>query len=208
MHEMKLQNTRRFPPPWRVEQIPGGYKVLDTNGQSLAYVYGRETRADADTAGVLTMDEARRVAANIAKLPNYLAALTTRSPLAVRYCRLERRPWPVARRLADQQAAAASKMSSIWRSCAPPVMRQFNRRPSQHAPSSPLLNTFSGQEKTFCGIASLRSACHARRDSRCPWRESIGLRRGVFTMGSPFKLNEVFSRTGIPVSASNSWSSR
>jgi hypothetical protein len=36
--------TRRFPPPWTVEQIPGGYKVKDANGQSLAYVYGRETK--------------------------------------------------------------------------------------------------------------------------------------------------------------------
>jgi len=61
-------------PPWKVEQIPGGYPVKDANGQSLAYVYGRETRADADTAHVLTMDEARRIASNIAKLPNYLAA--------------------------------------------------------------------------------------------------------------------------------------
>ena len=74
MPEMKLQNTRRFPPPWRLEQIRGGYKVLDTNGQSLAYVYGRETGADADIAHVLTMDVARRIATNIAKLPNYLAA--------------------------------------------------------------------------------------------------------------------------------------
>jgi hypothetical protein len=41
--------------------------VLDANCQSLAYVYGRETRADADTAHVLTMDEARRIASNIAK---------------------------------------------------------------------------------------------------------------------------------------------
>ena len=57
-----------------MEQIPGGYKVLDPNGQGLAYVYGRETRADADTANVLTMDEARRMASNIVKLPNYLAA--------------------------------------------------------------------------------------------------------------------------------------
>jgi hypothetical protein len=57
-----------------VEQIPGGYKVLDANGQSLAYVYGREARADADPANVLTMDEARRIASNIAKLPNYIAA--------------------------------------------------------------------------------------------------------------------------------------
>jgi hypothetical protein len=57
-----------------VEQIPDGYKVLDANGQALAYVYGRETRADADTANVLTMDEARRMASNIVKLPNYLAS--------------------------------------------------------------------------------------------------------------------------------------
>jgi hypothetical protein len=30
----------RFPPPWRIERIEGGYKVLDAEGQSLAYVYG------------------------------------------------------------------------------------------------------------------------------------------------------------------------
>jgi hypothetical protein len=71
---MSEQRTRRFSPPWTVEQIPGGFKVVDATGQSLAYVYGRETRADADIAKVLTMDEARRVASNIAKLPNYLAA--------------------------------------------------------------------------------------------------------------------------------------
>ena len=52
----------------------GGFKVLDANGQSLAYVYGRETKADADIAKVLTLDEARRIASNIAKLPHYLAA--------------------------------------------------------------------------------------------------------------------------------------
>ena len=71
---MLEQNTRCFPPPWTVEQIPGGFKVKDANGQSLAYIYGRESRADADIAKVLTMDEARRIASNIAKLPNYLAA--------------------------------------------------------------------------------------------------------------------------------------
>ena len=51
---------------------------MDSNGQSLAYVYGRETKADADIAKVLTMDEARRIASNIAKLPTYVSGSVRR----------------------------------------------------------------------------------------------------------------------------------
>jgi hypothetical protein len=47
--------------------------VCDTTGQSLAYVYSRENDSDADIAKVLTEDEARRIASNIAKLPSLLA---------------------------------------------------------------------------------------------------------------------------------------
>ena len=65
---------RRFPAPWTAELIPGGYKIVDATGQALAYVYGNEKKADADIAKTLTMDEARRVAANIAKLPELLKA--------------------------------------------------------------------------------------------------------------------------------------
>jgi hypothetical protein len=54
--------SRRFPAPWQVEQIPGGYKVLDAPGQALVYIYARETRKQADIAKVLTLDEARRIA--------------------------------------------------------------------------------------------------------------------------------------------------
>jgi hypothetical protein len=69
----KRMNERRFPPPWTVETIPGGLKVCDANGQSLAYVYSRENPNDAHRAKVLTGAEARRIASNIAKLPNLLA---------------------------------------------------------------------------------------------------------------------------------------
>ena len=60
-----------FPAPWTVEAIDGGFKVVDANGQALAYVYGHADQ-HAQIAKALTLDEARRIASNIAKLPNLL----------------------------------------------------------------------------------------------------------------------------------------
>jgi hypothetical protein len=59
--------SRRFPPPWTAIQTPGGWCIKDADGQALAYVYGRESAAV--KAEHLTVEEARRIAVNIAKLP-------------------------------------------------------------------------------------------------------------------------------------------
>ena len=46
--------------------------VRDATGFAVAYVYGRSTEDAAVEAKQMTMDEARRVASNIAKLPDML----------------------------------------------------------------------------------------------------------------------------------------
>ena len=69
---LMAEGSRRFPPPWRADRIPGGYVVRDANGQSIAYIYSRENEDEARQAKVLTKDEARRVAINIARLPELL----------------------------------------------------------------------------------------------------------------------------------------
>ena len=63
---------RRFPPPWSVDETDACYIVRDHGGQALAYVYFEEGPGRRAAAKLLTRDEARRIAANIAKLPALL----------------------------------------------------------------------------------------------------------------------------------------
>jgi hypothetical protein len=62
----------RFPPPWRVEQIPGGYRVTDAHGRPLAYVYGVDDSARSALPGALTPAEALALARAIARLPEIM----------------------------------------------------------------------------------------------------------------------------------------
>jgi endo-1,4-beta-D-glucanase Y len=65
--------ARRFPPPWTVEEMDACFIVKDRGGLSLAYVYFEGEPGRRAAAKLLTRDEARRIAANIAKLPAILS---------------------------------------------------------------------------------------------------------------------------------------
>jgi hypothetical protein len=63
---------RSFPPPWDIEgynRSRSCFIVRDNNGQALAYVYFETEPGRRTAAKLLIRDEARRIAANIAKLP-------------------------------------------------------------------------------------------------------------------------------------------
>ena len=64
--------TRRFPLPWSAEVTPNCFIVRDANGQALSYIYYESEPVRRSAAKLLSKDEARRIAANIAKLPELL----------------------------------------------------------------------------------------------------------------------------------------
>jgi hypothetical protein len=61
-------SNRRFPPPWCVDEANNAcFIVKDRAGMSLAYVYFEDEPGRRSAAKLLTRDEARRIATNIAK---------------------------------------------------------------------------------------------------------------------------------------------
>ena len=63
---------RHFPPPRSVEQLDSCFVVKDLNGQALAYVYFEKEPRRRFRRELLTRDEAQRIAAIFAKLPELL----------------------------------------------------------------------------------------------------------------------------------------
>jgi hypothetical protein len=78
--------SRRFPPPWRVVELPGGYAVEDANGQRLGTFYGRADPHTARLAGVLILHQGPYQTAN-----NAIASLCV-------LCSIQNRPASLPRR--------------------------------------------------------------------------------------------------------------
>jgi hypothetical protein len=62
---------RSFPPPWSIDESTESFIIRDANGQAIAYVYFEDEPGRRMAMQQLTRDEARRIAANIAKIPKF-----------------------------------------------------------------------------------------------------------------------------------------
>jgi hypothetical protein len=72
--------TSRFPAPWRIVEIPSGFAVEDATGQQLGVFYGRADPNVPGHTGFLTMDEARQMAIDFARLPELHKQNATHDP--------------------------------------------------------------------------------------------------------------------------------
>src|SRR5262245_50878916 len=77
-------SPRRFPAPWTPRRLAGlGYEVRDARGQRVALIQGHANEFAARNMGVLTMDEARRIAIGIARIPERVIPARDRLPATI-----------------------------------------------------------------------------------------------------------------------------
>jgi hypothetical protein len=63
----KSSLPRHFPPPWAVKELPACFLVEDSDGHAIVHVHFEDESGRRSM--FVTRDEARRIAANVAKLP-------------------------------------------------------------------------------------------------------------------------------------------
>ena len=64
-----MTSRRRFPPPWTIDEMNNACFIVRDTG----YFYYEQEPGRRTAANLLTRDEARRMAANFAKLPELLS---------------------------------------------------------------------------------------------------------------------------------------
>ena len=69
---LPMTRTRRFPPPWSVDDIGGCFVVKASNIQPPVFIYYGAGVARRSLSSLLTRDAAQRIAAGFAKLPDWL----------------------------------------------------------------------------------------------------------------------------------------
>jgi hypothetical protein len=69
VYDRPMPEPRRFRSPWVVEDLAGCYVVKARGGQELAYIYYEDDPQRRSIIKLLSRDEARRIAAAIANLP-------------------------------------------------------------------------------------------------------------------------------------------
>jgi hypothetical protein len=66
------RHGRNFPAPWTSQEADACFIIRDHNGQALSCVYFENEKNKRTAFKQLTRDEARQIAANVAKLPYLL----------------------------------------------------------------------------------------------------------------------------------------
>src|SRR6516225_4776739 len=101
-----MPERRRFPPPWSIEELNDAcFVVRDHDGQQLAYVHFEDEPGRRSAAKLLTKDEARRIAANIAK----------QSPRCFSAPRCINGPPPLSARTAPSAPSVGHAVSTLHR---------------------------------------------------------------------------------------------
>ena len=77
--------SRRFPPPWSIEERQESFIVKDANGQQIAYLYFEDEPQRQMSMKRLSRDEAFLIAVNIAKLPSVPRQILKDIPTAAKF---------------------------------------------------------------------------------------------------------------------------
>ena len=67
-----MATRRRYPPPWRVQENPESFAVLDATGQPLAFVYFEDESIRQGIMKRISRDDAWQLARAITRIPMLL----------------------------------------------------------------------------------------------------------------------------------------